>query len=647
MKKTFLLLLLFFITFSSCEEDLINSSIPEKEDTSINTKTNSSELIKFEKLESDLKSYKSFKLAKKSSNSNVLYRKIVNTENNTVTYTLPLAIYTTETPYYLIQQIIKNDNDVVVQHLKIIPDSKPTNPNTDILGVLTGRIELLDENLQFISSTKYQDGKAVKKDPSIQSKTAETCYIFSDVVEVKCTNGGNHGVGQSCSSGYTNNAYYITTFYTMCYGGNDWFSQGGGYNSGSVDGGYIFDYQLNSILTNPTFKYADYIVDPSHSLLLQAIRQWIPNNISDLNGDLSALNDRVKIFVDNEQMFYDLETYNQNTNNPRLPNMEVADYSVRVYEMFKFLLSYPTLENGLAARYSVAYLDKNRMISWEDFFMTFKGIGKIMINNPEISKEQLLNWMSWYDKYKQTRPNVKTYFNQNPQDLPILFSLGTDFFTQNPNISWDYLENWFFKKQLETESHPVINPDLITFDTPIQQASLPSFNTFLSNFPKNGTYPNYTELLTSDAYKLAGGSLWDSHLNQREAYNNACAIRGSRGLLYSGFDIPVLRYNGTQRTQKGGDGKNYILDAVSFNKFMIQKFGDTPHKLEGSDANDPKKVADLLKNKNGIYVIINDKYPSQIHYSGHVDTIINGKCIGGAYTTPNGGVKSIRIWVLN
>ncbi|MDH0673075.1 type VI secretion system amidase effector protein Tae4 [Empedobacter sp. GD03861] len=261
--------------------------------------------------------------------------------------------------------------------------------------------------------------------------------------------------------------------------------------------------------------------------------------------------------------------------------------------------------------------------------------------------DQSKNQIRWTISYLTSNYDAGLYFSQNPQDLPILFSLGTDFFNQNPNISWDYLENWFFKKQLETESHPVINPDLITFDTPIQQASLPSFNTFLSNFPKNGTYPNYTELLTSDAYKLAGGSLWDSHLNQREAYNNACAIRGSRGLLYSGFDIPVLRYNGTQRTQKGGDGKNYILDAVSFNKFMIQKFGDTPHKLEGADANDPKKVADLLKNKNGIYVIINDKYPSQIHYSGHVDTIINGKCIGGAYTTPNGGVKSIRIWVLN
>jgi hypothetical protein len=34
-------------------------------------------------------------------------------------------------------------------------------------------------------------------------------------------------------------------------------------------------------------------------------------------------------------------------------------------------------------------------------------------------------------------------------------------------------------------------------------------------------------------------------------------------------------------------------------------------------------------------------------YSGHVDLILNSNCIGGAYTTPAGGVKSIRIWVLN
>jgi hypothetical protein len=127
-------------------------------------------------------------------------------------------------------------------------------------------------------------------------------------------------------------------------------------------------------------------------------------------------------------------------------------------------------------------------------------------------------------------------------------------------------------------------------------------------------------------------------------------MRGSRAILYSGINIPVLRIGSSQRTEKGSDNKNYILDAVSFNKFMLDKFGDTPHKLEGADANNPQKVADLLKNKNGIYVIINNNSstpPNGAGYSGHVDLMLNGKSLGGAYTTPTGGVKSIRVWVLN
>lgn len=48
--------------------------------------------------------------------------------------------------------------------------------------------------------------------------------------------------------------------------------------------------------------------------------------------------------------------------------------------------------------------------------------------------------------------------------------------------------------------------------------------------------------------------------------------------------------------------------------------------LERADANTPQKVADLLRDKNGIYVIINN-YPSattSVGYSGHVDLILNG-----------------------
>lgn len=34
-------------------------------------------------------------------------------------------------------------------------------------------------------------------------------------------------------------------------------------------------------------------------------------------------------------------------------------------------------------------------------------------------------------------------------------------------------------------------------------------------------------------------------------------------------------------------------------------------------------------------------------YSGHADLIKNGYVIGGANTSPTGGIKSIRIWILN
>jgi hypothetical protein len=196
-----------------------------------------------------------------------------------------------------------------------------------------------------------------------------------------------------------------------------------------------------------------------------------------------------------------------------------------------------------------------------------------------------------------------------------------------------------------------IEPNLITFETPVTLGTLPSFNDFINAFPKNGTYGNYSQMSASDVYNLVKGTLLNSYINEPNKYSNGCSIRGSRGLLYSNITIPVLKYNGLQRTQKGGDLKNYILDAVSFNTFMKAKFGEAQNVLTGADANDPVKVADFLKGKNGIYVIVNNdpkKYElGGAGYSGHVDTIINGICIGKAYTRPQGGVKSIKIWSLN
>jgi hypothetical protein len=227
-------------------------------------------------------------------------------------------------------------------------------------------------------------------------------------------------------------------------------------------------------------------------------------------------------------------------------------------------------------------------------------------------------------------------------------SWAMNYLSLDPTFPFSTFYNWFFSTPEYTGGEELIDPDFITYDEPFFQVPLPSLNSFETNFPKNGSSGSYTQMSSPDVYQLVGGSPYSNHLAGNPSYQNACALRGSRALLYSGIHIPVLRYNGLQRTEKGGDNKNYILDAVSFDKFMKDKFGDTPHKLEGADANDPQKVADLLKNKNGIYVIVNNN-PGQTGtgYSGHVDFIQNGNCVGGAYTTPPGGVKSIRIWVLN
>jgi hypothetical protein len=53
-----------------------------------------------------------------------------------------------------------------------------------------------------------------------------------------------------------------------------------------------------------------------------------------------------------------------------------------------------------------------------------------------------------------------------------------------------------------------------------------------------------------------------------------------------------------------------------------------------------------LQGKNGIYTIIK-RSPGLAGYSGYVDIIVNGQCLGGANANPPGGVEYIEIWELN
>ena len=106
---------------------------------------------------------------------------------------------------------------------------------------------------------------------------------------------------------------------------------------------------------------------------------------------------------------------------------------------------------------------------------------------------------------------------------------------------------------------------------------------------------------------------------------------------------------------KGNNDWNYILMASKMGIFLEKTFDAPTHKLEGADANNLTKVANFLKGKTGIYLIINND-PSKDNgagYTGHTDMIKNGYVSGGANVTyPNGsiikgGIKHIYIWELN
>lgn len=218
----------------------------------------------------------------------------------------------------------------------------------------------------------------------------------------------------------------------------------------------------------------------------------------------------------------------------------------------------------------------------------------------------------------------------------------------NLNFTIDELDNMFGNPEGQ-DGEIIDNPNLIEYETPVFQRPLPKLSEWLIYFPK---ISNTQKMESAQVYELVGGTLKNSYNLERRKYENACAVRGSRGLNYSdpSKPIPVLKYGNPplQITQKGADQKNYILNAVAFEKYMIDAYGDTPIRLEGAAANNFGEVYKLLKGKSGIYLIINNDASERTGagYSGHVDAIIDGKCVDNSFVNPKGGVKSIRIWVL-
>ena len=123
---SFVLLLLF-----ACRSELDGTNAQNEETLPTSSSKMMSKLISvknlnnkiqnWEQVIASLQKFKKKEFAKLQSNSNIFYREIIDSQNNIITYTLPLTSYSSQNPFYLIQQIIVPQNGQQrIQYLKII-----------------------------------------------------------------------------------------------------------------------------------------------------------------------------------------------------------------------------------------------------------------------------------------------------------------------------------------------------------------------------------------------------------------------------------------------------------------------------------------------------------------------------------------------
>jgi hypothetical protein len=139
-------------------------------------------------------------------------------DDELTTYILNINSYSQFTPYFLKFIITKNKDETErIGFLKYIPENQITTLD---LETFTGECQILDINFEVTATSNYVDGA---KQESTQNNTSNrvTCTNEIIITEVKCSHSGQHGVGQSCSPGYVNDAHYLVSVFTRCTGRPD------------------------------------------------------------------------------------------------------------------------------------------------------------------------------------------------------------------------------------------------------------------------------------------------------------------------------------------------------------------------------------------------------------------------------------------
>jgi len=187
-------------------------------------------------------------------------------------------------------------------------------------------------------------------------------------------------------------------------------------------------------------------------------------------------------------------------------------------------------------------------------------------------------------------------------------------------------------------------------NTVFQQIALPTLQQFTEKFPKITTANGISYMKSDSVYKMVGDPLKSEY--GKPNYQNACAIRGSWAFnqIKVGTSYPFRIPPGTANTGYGANNLLYILNAKGFNAYMHKRFGNPTYSISSAQINGNRTTLNnFLKNLrsqniHGIYNLATNGGS----YSGHVDLMTYGECLGG-YALPENisTIDKIEIWVLN
>jgi hypothetical protein len=243
------------------------------------------------------------------------------------------------------------------------------------------------------------------------------------------------------------------------------------------------------------------------------------------------------------------------------------------------------------------------------------------------------------------------------EDAPFLLrygglSFGTwaiTYLKENPTVQFSKFKNQFLGK-VEGKDGDDNAYDSTYWENPtldFPQQNLPSWANYYNAYPHAS---DSSGLSADSVYKLVGGAIYQKHIspdsNIRKNYQNACALRVSRALLYSGINIPEV-----PGTMKGGDGKNYFLAARALNAWMRKTFKTYPtnpnhhHFTKAQGGVNGRNFPTLLAPYKGIYSLVSPK--GSTWATGHADCWLpNGKCVNNCHFA-DADIEYVDMWELN